>query len=76
MAEGYALFSEVHEHPPAQISDSLTLFTELRKTLQKSEQTLGFGDLALPIPSEWIITAESNSRSAIALNANPTSSYL
>lgn len=44
MAEGYALFSEVHEHPPAQISDSLTLFTELRKQLQKSEQTLGWHD--------------------------------
>ena len=44
MAEGYALFSEVHEHPPAQISDSLTLFTELRKQLQKSEQTLGWNN--------------------------------
>ena len=34
------------------------------------------GDLALPIPSDWIMSVESNSRSAIALNANPTSSYL
>ena len=42
ISEGYALFSEVHEHPPAQISDSLTLLTELRKQLQKSEQTLGW----------------------------------
>lgn len=44
MAEGYALFSEVHEHPPAQITDSLTLFTELRQQLQKSEQTLGWNN--------------------------------
>ena len=44
MAEGYALFSEVHEHPPAQITDSLTLFTELRKQLQNSEQTLGWNN--------------------------------
>lgn len=44
--------------------------------LWKQPSFIKVGDLALPIPSEWIITLESNSRSAIALNANPTSSYL
>ena len=42
----------------------------------KQPSFIKVGDLALPIPSDWIITLESNSRSAIALNANPTSSYL
>jgi AcrR family transcriptional regulator len=42
MVEGYAIFSEVHEYPPAQIADSLSLFTELREQLQKSEKNLGW----------------------------------
>lgn len=46
------------------------------KGFSKQPSFIKVGDLALPIPSEWIITVESNSRSAIALNANPTSSYL
>ena len=46
------------------------------KGFWKQPSFIKVGDLALPIPSDWIITVESNSRSAIALNANPTSSYL
>jgi len=42
MVEGYAIFSEIHEYPPAQIADSLSLFTELREQLQKSEKNLGW----------------------------------
>lgn len=33
-------------------------------------------DVSLPIPGGWVVTSENNSRSAIAFNANPTSSYL
>jgi hypothetical protein len=33
-------------------------------------------DVSLPIPGDWVVTSENNSRSAIAFNANPTSSYL
>ena len=44
MTEGYALFSEVHEYPPAQINDSLKLFTQLRLQLQNSENALGWNN--------------------------------
>ena len=44
MVEGHALFSEVHEYPPTQITDGLTLLTQLRQQLQKSEQTLGWNN--------------------------------
>lgn len=44
MVEGYTIFSEVHEYPPAQISDSLKLLTQLRLQLQNSENTLGWNN--------------------------------
>ena len=51
-------------------------FLPRAKGFSKQPSFMKVGDLALPIPSPWIFTVESNSRSAIALNANPTSSYL
>lgn len=33
-------------------------------------------EVALPVPSGWIVTSEANARGAIVLNANPVSSYL
>jgi len=56
--------------------DQFSYILPRAKGVSKQPSFIKVGDLALPIPSEWIITVESNSRSAIALNANPTSSYL
>ena len=62
------------EQTPA--PDQFSYLLPRAKGVSKQPSFIKVGDLALPIPSDWIITVESNSRSAIALNANPTSSYL
>ena len=62
------------EQTPA--PDQFSYLLPRAKSVSKQPSFIKVGDLALPIPSDWIITVESNSRSAIALNANPTSSYL
>jgi hypothetical protein len=62
------------EQTPA--PDQFSYILPRAKGLSTQPSFIKVGDLALPIPSDWIITVESNSLSAIALNANPTSSYL
>ena len=44
MVEGLALFSEVHEYPATQITDGITLLTQLRQQLQNSEHILGWNN--------------------------------
>ena len=44
MVEGHALFSEVHEYPATQITDGITLLTQLRQQLQNSEHILGWNN--------------------------------
>jgi AcrR family transcriptional regulator len=44
MVEGHALFSEVHEYPATQITDGITLLTQLRQQLQNSENALGWNN--------------------------------
>jgi hypothetical protein len=61
---------------PTPAPDQFSYILPRAKSFSKQPSFIKVGDLALPIPSDWIITVESNSRSAIALNANPTSSYL